>query len=175
MKRRPWTIAIAVGFLIAALAAPAGAHSTKGRIRIPLVKVVLTIDDVAYFFESYVHRELYRDRFEKSQRRFYVKAFVRIDQDGPLATVHFLTLDVKEKRDFPDRMQIRRGTDGVWTYTPPAGGDPVPLYTYVSKWSHYYQTYILPLSAGGMVIAAALFGLLRVGRRRLKKEMSADG
>jgi len=166
MIARCWTIAVALCFVIAALAPPAGAHSTKGRIKIPLEKVAPTIDDVAYFCESYVHREFYRERFEPSQRRFYVKAFVRIDQEGPVATVHFLTLDVKEKRDFHDRMQIRRGTDGVWTYTPATGGEPVPLYTYVTKWGHYYQTCILPLSAAGLVLSAAVFGLLRFGRRR---------
>jgi hypothetical protein len=166
MKFRRWTIAMVVCLMPLVLAAPSLAHSTKGRIRIPLEKVALTIDDVAYFCESYVHREFYRDRFEPNQRRFYVKAFMRIDQEGPVATVHFLTLDVKEKRDFPDQMQIRRGADGVWTYTPAAGGEPVPLYTYVTKWGHYYQTYILPLSAAGIVLAAAVFGLLRFGRRR---------
>ena len=169
MTRRPWTTVVVLCFLIAAPAAPAGAHSTRGRIKIPLEKAVLEIDDVAYFFESYVHREFYRDRFEKSQRRFYVKEFVRIDQDGPEAMVHFLTLDVKGNRDFHDRMQIRRGADGVWTYTPQAGG-PVPLYTYVKKWDHYYRIYILPLSAAGLALTAALLGWLRFGRRRLRPE-----
>jgi hypothetical protein len=169
MNPRLWTAVVLLGILSLAAAAPAAAHSTKGRIKIPLEKVAPTIDDVAYFCESYVHRELYRHRFENNQRRFYVKEFVRIDREGPVATIHFLTLDVKEKRDFPDRMQIRRGADGVWTYTPAAGGEPVPLYTYVTKWGYYYQTYVLPVSAAGTVLAVALFGLLRFGQRRRRQ------
>ena len=172
MTRCPWTAALVFCLLTTGPAAPAEAHSTKGRIKIPLEKAVLEVDDVAYFFESYVHRQLYRDRFEKSQRRFYVKAFLRIDQDGSLATVHFLTLDVKEKGDFPDRMQIRRGADGVWAYTPAAGKDPVPLYTYVARGRYTYRTYILPGAAAGLVLAAGFFGWLRFRRRRV---VPADG
>ncbi len=166
MKFRRWTIAMVACLMALMLAAPAWAHSTKGRVRVPLQKAVLEIDDVAYFFESYVHQEFYRDRIEPSRRRFYVKKFLRIDQDGPIATVHFLTLDVKEKRDFPDRMEIRRGNDDVWSYTPPAAGAPVPLYTYVTKWGYYYHKVVLPVSIAGILLAAALFGWLRFVRRR---------
>lgn len=174
-------LAAGICLLIVCISTEAEPHSTKGRIKIPLEKAVLEIDDVAYFFESYVHRQLYRDRYEQSRRRFYVKEFLRIDQDGPRATVHFLTLDVKEKRDFPDRMHIRRGSDGVWTWTPAEGESPVALYTYVRKWGYYYQKIILPVSAVGLVLTAVFWVWLRFKRHQavavgnLKKGDNSDG
>jgi len=160
-------IRIAVFLLLGIVAAePAAAHSTKGRIRVPLKKAVLAIDDVAYFFESYVHRQLYKDRYEKSNRRFYVKKFVRIDQQGPQATVHFITLDIKENRDFPDTMQISRGVDTIWVYRPGGKDAPVPLYTYVKKWEHYYRTYFVPALGAGVLVLAGVLGWLLFFRRK---------
>ena len=165
MKNRQWAAVALLCLLTTAMASPARAHSTKGRVRVPLEKAVLEIDDVAYFFESYVHREFYKDRFEKSRHRFYVKKFLRIDQAGDRATVHFLTLDVKEKNDIPDKMTIYRGEDGGWIYRPP-DGNPIPVYTYITRWNHYYRKVVLPVSIAGVLVAGAFLGWLRFGRRR---------
>ena len=141
-------------------------HSTKGRIKIPLEKAALSIDDVAYFVESYVHRELYAKHGAENKRRFYVKAFAGLDPGGNQAVVRFTVLDLKENRTFPDRMTIFRGDDGLWRYAPGGGDEVVPLYTYVKKWGYYYQRYIQPFSLIGAGIAVAALVLLRIRRRK---------
>jgi hypothetical protein len=148
------------------------AHSTAGRIKVDLTEKMPDMDDFAYFMESYVHRELYRNRFEQWEKRFYVKGFLRIDRSDNRAVVHFLTLDHKENSDFADRMSFQRSEDGRWLFNSDHG-EPVPVYTYVPKTRYYYEKYILPVSLAGLLSALALLFLLILRRRRAMK--SADG
>lgn len=162
------TATIMVGGAVAA-----HAHSTKGRIKIPLKKAVLSIDDVAYFVESYVHRRLYKDRFARSKRRFYVKEFVQVDQNGSRAEIRFIVLDMKNHATFTDAMNIYRGEGGIWRYRPGNESVPVELYTYVMKWGYYYQRYMIPVSAAGIVIAVVFLVWLRI-RNRKKGESTCE-
>lgn len=119
MRQR--TIACVLALFMAVLVVssavgPALAHSAKGRIKIALKKVAIEIDDIAYFAESYVHRQLYKKRFEKSKRRFYVKEFIAVDQSGDQVNIRFTVLDVKEHSTFDDTMMIERDKDGIWYY-----------------------------------------------------------
>ncbi|WP_319406540.1 hypothetical protein [uncultured Desulfosarcina sp.] len=149
--------------------ATAAAHSTKGRLRIPLAKEAIVIDDVAYFVESYVHRELYKTRYAKSKNRFYVRDFIAVDQKGDEAEIRFVVLDNKEKTTFPDAMRIRRNDDGVWTYLPQGSDMPLEMYTYVQKWGFYYQRYIFPASAAGILVSGVLLFFLRRQKHSRKR------
>jgi hypothetical protein len=170
MKRHPLIPAVIFFMLAAVLLAvgpsPVQAHSTKGRIKIPLEKEEIGVDDVAYFVESYVHRKLYKDRFVKHEKRFYVREFTTVEQHGNRAAIHFVVLDNKEKTTFPDAMTVNRGADGVWRYLPANVATPVELYTYVMKWGYYYQRYVLPISVVGAVLALFLLIFLRLIKRR---------
>jgi hypothetical protein len=170
MKRHPGICLTVILVLAAVLffgsTAAAWAHSTKGRIKIPLDKTEVGIDDVAYFVESYVHRQLYKDRYAQSKRRFYVKEFVRVEQKDRQAVVRFIVLDLKENASFPDAMTIERGTDGVWRYPPENGPAPVEIYTYVMKWGYYYKRYVLPISAAGAGLALFFLAVLRLRNRK---------
>lgn len=163
-------------FLLLVISFSAGsaqAHSTAGRIKIDLDRKQPTTDDFAYFMESYVHRQLYESEFEKWHKRFYVKEFLRVDQQGDRATVHFLTLDFKEKRDFPDSMTFERNRDGVWYYQPEKGGEKIVVHTYVMKWGYYYQRYILPASVAGLALGLSALALLFIKRRKTGPQQSA--
>lgn len=162
------------------LAATAQAHSTKGRIKVELNKAQPTVDDFAYFMESYVHRHLYKDRYEKYKGRFYLKDFVKLEQQGDRATVHFITLDFKAKTrgekykgksEFPETMIFQRDNQG-WFYQPLVG-DPVRVYTYVDKWGYYYQRYVLPGAGVGMVLALGSFTILRQRRKKAAAPQAA--
>ena len=144
----------------------AAAHSTAGRIKIDLDKKQPTTDDFAYFMESYVHRQLYEGKFEKWQKRFYVKDFLKVDQQGDRATVHFLTLDNMEKKDFADSMSFTRGWNGTWHFQPENSSEQIPVYTYVMKWGYYYERYILPGSIAGLAVGVSALGLLVVKRKK---------
>ena len=155
-----------VCLLIIALSGSAFAHSTKGRIKIPLSKKTLEIDDVAYFMESYVHRHFYKGKYEKAEKRFYVNKFLKIDQDRNEAMVYFKTLDNKTKKIFDDKMLLHRQPCGVWVYV---GSDEIrPMYTYVKKTGYYYKKYVLPISSGGIFLAVCVLGFLRFRKRKQK-------
>jgi hypothetical protein len=144
---------------------PAQAHSTKGRKKVPLKKEILGIDDIAYFAESYVHRHLYKNRFEKPERRFYVKEFIAVEQEGSRARIRFIVLDLKENTTFEDVMTIVRGLDGSWYYQPDRDAKRVELYTYVKKWAYYYKTYVVPGSVAGITLGLGSLGVLRARKR----------
>lgn len=149
------------------------AHSTKGRIKISLSKKLPTVDDFAYFMESYVHRQFYIGKFEKPDKRFYVKDFKRVEHKGNTATVHFITLDNKEKSSFDDKMTFQRRSDGVWFYTEPTGKE-VTVYTYVMKWGYYYNKYIFPLSLFGLAAGIVALIFLFIRRRNTAVHQTAE-
>ncbi|MCG8552942.1 MAG: hypothetical protein MI799_21250 [Desulfobacterales bacterium] len=150
------------------------AHSTKGRLKVPLDKDVLTIDDIAYFFESFVHREFYKGKYEKPDKRFYVNEFLGVDQEAGKAVVRFRTLDmskglkpkeIKQGRGtFEDQATIIRLLSGVWAIEAP-GGELVQMYTYVPKWGYYYGKYVMPISVAGIVLGVGILVLLRFKNR----------
>ncbi|MBU1195042.1 MAG: hypothetical protein KKE62_04260 [Proteobacteria bacterium] len=145
---------------------PAQAHSTQDRVKIPLDKDVLEIDDIAYFIESHVHRQFYNDRYEQAEKRFYVESFTRIEQLGDRADIYFKTLDVKTNDTFDDKISILRMENGKWAMK--TKGRTTEIYTYVTKSSYYYKTYIFPLAAVGVVLAGLEMIFLRLKNRRGK-------
>ncbi|ABA88130.1 type IV pilus biogenesis protein PihB [Syntrophotalea carbinolica DSM 2380] len=160
-------------FLLGGSAVCAQANETKGRIRIPLSRGTIGIDDVAFFAKSYVHRQMYRERYADSKGRFYITQFLGVDQKGKEADIRFIVLDVKRNNEFPASMSISRGGDGVWRYRSENGNVSVEIYTYVMKWTYYYQRYLLPVSASGLVLAAGLLVYLRLGKGKKKLQKSA--
>ncbi len=146
----------------------AHAHSTKGRIKILLEKKTVTVDDMAYFIESYVHRQKYKGKYEKSKNRFYVKDFIKVEQKDGTAEVFFTVLDVKKSRTFEDFMSFVRNTDGIWGYVNESGAEVAKVYTYVKKTSYYYKKYVLPVSCTGLVLAGGGFIFIRMRRKRSK-------
>ncbi len=152
------------------------AHSTKGRMRVPLEKEVLTIDDIAYFFESYVHREFYKGKFERPEKRFYVNTFLGVDQQGDRAIVRFKTLDMSKgfkakdikqgKGIFEDHATIVRLDSGIWAFEVP-GKTPVEMYTYVKKTAYYYKKYVMPVSIAGLALGVGILALLRLKKRKI--------
>lgn len=141
------------------------AHSTKGRMKIDLALEQPTVNDFAYFMESYVNKELYRGKFDKWENRFYVKDFKAVELKGNQAVVSFIRLDVKEKQDSDESMTFTREKDGIWYYYP-STGERVKVYTFVMKWAYYYQTYVLPISISGLIVSACGLGALHFMRRR---------
>jgi len=163
--RMIWRLAALVVFLLPLLSGTAQAHSTKGRLKVDLRAERPTVDDFAYFMESYVHTELYRDRYGDWEKRFYVKSFSGIEFERGQAVVHFIRLDTKEKQDRAESMTFTRGKDGVWQYADGRGGN-IRVYTYVMKWRYYYERYILPGSAIGLFVVGGGYGVFWLGRRR---------
>ncbi len=141
------------------------AHSTKGRMKIDLALKQPTVNDFAFFMESYVNKELYRGKFDKWENRFYVKDFKSVDLKGNKAVVSFIRLDAKEKADVDETMTFTREKDGIW-YFYPDSGERVKVYTFVMKWAYYYQTYVLPFSIPGLIVSVGVLGTLSFMRRR---------
>jgi hypothetical protein len=160
-------MAVSLFCLLAVCAAPASAHSTKGRVKAPLSKAEPGINDVAYFIESYVHRSLYSEAAGGRQERYYVKDFISINREGNRARIDFTVLDKKENRSFPETMTIERGADGVWIYRPESGGTPVEVFTFVKKGAITPREEKAALSITGFLAAA---GLVLVIRNRRKKK-----
>lgn len=145
---------------------PARAHDTSNRIKIPMDKDTPEIDDVAYFIESHVHWQFYNDRYEQAEKRFYVDSFTKIEQLGDRADILFKTMDVKTNDTFDDRITIHRMENGTWALK--TRDKTLEMYTYVTKFSYYYKTYILPLAAVGLVLAGLEIIFLRLKNRKKK-------
>lgn len=169
--------------LVLGLQGMAMAHSTKGRMKVPLDKDQLAIDDIAYFFESYVYREFYKDKFEKPDKRFYVNQFLGVDQNGNHAVVRFRTLDMSQgfkakdikqgKGIFEDKAAIVRLDSGVWAIEVP-GKKPVEMYTYVKKTSYYYKKYVMPVSIAGLALGVGILVLLRLKGKKGTKNGAVE-
>lgn len=155
------------------VALDARAHSTKGRVKVPLDKDELCVDDLAYYVESYVHRHLYKGKKEPSKQRFYVKEFIRLDQLDKRATIHFEVLDNKTKGNFKDAMVFVQQPDGQWVNPQPAAPRLKPVFTYVAKNSYRYKKYVLPLSGVGLAVGGVVLLMLRVRRFFVEKKAAA--
>jgi len=127
-------------FGLLALAGPALAHSTKDRVKMPLSFSRPGVDDVAYFIESYVHRELYSDGTSATENRFVVRDFAAVEQNGDTAVVRFVTLDKNGNKSFEDSMTLERGAGGIWRYQPTSGGEPLEVFTFVTKTRYHWET-----------------------------------
>lgn len=138
MKKAMTALLTVIGLLI--LAGPVLAHSTAGRVKVPLDFKQPEVDDVAYFIESYVHRELYSDGTAGTENRFVVKDFIKVEQDKDTAVVRFVTLDKKDNNSFEDSMALQRGSGGVWLYQPKNGGEPLELHTYITTARYNWET-----------------------------------
>ena len=145
---------------------PCQAHSTKGRIKVALDKDKLVINDIAYFAESYVHRHLYKDKYKKAEKRFYVNKFINIEQNKESAVIYFKTLDVKTKNIFKDQITITRLKNGKWVFNPQNSKETIEMFTYIKKSTYYYNKYVLPMSATGLALGLLGFGLLRIKKRK---------
>ncbi len=151
---------VVTGILSLFICGVVAAHSTKGLMKAPLKKDALTVNDVAFFVESFVMRELYNDK----NFRFIVKDFVSVKQEGRKAVVDFEVFDKKDNRSFPEKMEIAQGTDGVWSYTP-KGGEPVAMFTFVSKGSQAGGGSLQELLMGGFALAAAVLGVFVIRKK----------
>jgi len=127
-------------FGLVVLSGPALAHSTKDRVKIPLNFGQPGVDDVAYFVESYVHRDLYSDKTSATENRFVVKDFIAMEQSGDTAVVRFITLDKKDNSNFEGSMALARGAGGIWRYQPKDGGEPLEVFTYVTRARYHWET-----------------------------------
>ncbi len=137
------------------------AHSTKGRIKVPLDKAVIDVDDVAYFAESFVYRQLYNDNTRETQNRFFIREFTGIDCKNGTAQVSFVVLDKKNNDIFNDTLDFKRDKNKIWYYHPPGSFQPIEIFTYVPKNSYYLKKYGLFIS---MAAVAVFFGLLMMFR-----------
>ncbi len=135
--RAAWLLAI---FGLVVMAGPALAHNTKDRVKIPLNFGQPSVDDVAYFVESYVHRELYSDKTSATESRFVVKDFIAVEQSGDKAVVRFITLDKKDNSNFEDSMTLERGAGEIWRHRPKGGGEPLEVFTFVTKTRYHWET-----------------------------------
>jgi len=151
--------------LLLALSDTAMAHSKKGRMKIDLTVEEPTVNDFAFFIESYVNKELYRDKFDKWDSRFYVKDFKTVEHKDNRATVSFIVLDTKERSDFDDSMTFEREENGIWFYHTPKG-EHIKVYTFVMKGAYYYRNYVLPFAIPGMVLSVCGLGTLFFLRKR---------
>ncbi len=165
-------------FGLLALAGPALAHSTKDRVKMPLNFSQPGVDDVAYFVESYVHRELYSDGTSGTENRFVVREFTAVEQDGDTAVVRFITLDKKGNRNFEDSMTLTRGAGGVWQYQPKGGGEPLEVFTFVTKTRYHWETswkrIIYILGALACLSPAALWYVKREERKAAARAAMAE-
>ncbi|MCK5162528.1 MAG: hypothetical protein KAQ72_02360 [Desulfobacula sp.] len=151
---------------------PSWAHSTKGRIKVVLDKDTLVIDDIAYFAESYVHRHLYRGKYKKSEKRFYVNKFINLEQNKNHAVINFKTLDAKLKNIFNDTITINRLENGRWVFNPQNGEKAIEMFTYIKKSTYYYNKYVLPISAAGLALALSGLGFIRIKKRKELRRQS---
>ncbi len=147
------------------LASNAMAHSTQGRLKVDLKKDQPTVDDVAFYVESYVNREKYAQSGKVTKNRFIVDDFLRMDYAPGSATVTFRVLDKKENRKFEDTVVLKRTNKKRWINE--ADGDKV-VYTFVNKALYNYTHYILPgLGVTALLASLSYLSTLLQKRRRL--------
>ena len=139
---------------------------SKNTIRINLDREQPTVDDFAFFMESYVHRHFYKGKFPVSEKRFYLKEFSGLKQEGNKITVKFLTLDNKTKKTFADSMDFTRIPAGNWIYITD-NGEKKEVYTYVNKFGYYYQKFHLSSVFGtGLAAGLVIFGVMRLKQKK---------
>jgi hypothetical protein len=168
-------IAGIVGIVLLALlcAGQAPAHNIKDRVKVPMDMDAPAVDDVAYFVESYVFAHLYDDGTAATHERFMVREFDTVEQNGAEIVVRFTTLDKKGNKSMEDSMAMRRGPDGVWLYQPAGGGEPMEVYTYVTRAAFNWETRWKPLLMGLGALAALSPAALWHVRRRERRAMAA--
>lgn len=169
MQKRVIMILMAAVFMISFAAGPAWAHSTKGRIKIQLTQKTVTVNDMAYFIEFYVHKVKYLKKYKTIKNRFYLKEFIRVDQDGDNAEVFFTVHDFRKDVSFDDSVKFIRNKDHTWSYICENGEVGDPVYTYVKKTDYYAEKYVFPVAGVGLVLALGAFVFLRF-KRKDKKE-----
>lgn len=171
MKKAIIGLLAVVGLLL--LAGPVLAHSTAGRVKVPLDFKQPEVDDVAYFIESYVHRELYSDGTAGTENRFVVKNFNGLEMNGDRLVVRFTTLDKKGNASFDDSMTLLRGKDDVWRFEPKNGGAALEVYTYITTTRYNWETRWKRLSIlFGALLCLSPLALWHV-RRSERKAMAA--
>jgi hypothetical protein len=141
------------------------AHSTVGKIKVPLNKDTLTIDNLAFFTESYVHRYLYKDKYEPSKSRFYVSTFTNVTQENDKAVLLFVTFDKKENSRFDESLTFFRQKNGQWMYAPENADTPLEVFHFITKTEYYSRKSIVP--AGILMVVA--IGFLVMQRRKKKR------
>lgn len=142
MKR--YVMAWALLFMVA-FASTAFGHSTQGRKKVNLKADQPTVDDVAYYVESYVNRYKYADTYPDSNNRFIAEEILGVEahheHPGEAVTVHFRVLDKKENRKFEDNLVLDRTDKGLWVNNEDGGK---VIYTYVSRFLYNYTHYVIP-------------------------------
>lgn len=165
MQKRMIMTLMAAMLMVALATGSAWAHSTKGRIKIQLTKESVTVDDMAYFIEYYVHKVKYAEKYENIKNRFYLKEFERIEQDGESAEVFFTVHDFRKDVSFDDSVKFIRDKDHAWSYIRENGEVGEPIYTYVKKTDYYGEKYVFPVAGVGLVLALGAFVFLRFKRK----------
>jgi len=170
MKKQRSKLFSAIGmiafWMVFSFGGTASAHSTKGRIKVPLDQETIAIDDVAYFVESHVHRQLYDDRTPETRNRFFVNEFIKLNLQGPTAEVHFRVLDKKTNIQFNESLRLSRNTNGIWQYQPPDGAAPVELHTFVTRGAYYWSKYGTRIRIGTAILCCGLTALVIYLKRR---------
>jgi len=141
----------------------ADAHSTKGRKKVFLKKDVITKDDMAYYIESYVHRKKYKDLYEKSNNRFYVEDFTKVEQKDKTADIFFTVLDVKNNKTFKDSMHFKKSSKGIWVHIDENKKNIGQVYTYISK-KKSYSKYTVFFHCIVIALGAGIFIFMRIKR-----------
>ena len=146
------------------------AHSTEGRVKVPLDQANPTYDDFAYFIEPYVNQEKYKGVHKPHTGRFYPmdNDEMTFETTGREALATFEVLDVRGDKRFMDTMRFVRGDDGIWRYMEAEGG-PREVYTYIPRSSYIMGTYIQPAAMIGLPLLLVFLVVLRLKKKRNAK------
>ncbi len=143
------------------------AHSTEGRIKVPLDWAKPTYDHFAYFIEPHVNREFYKGRHQPYMGRFYVVDFHRVEHSKNTAKVHFVVLDVRSNARFDDHMSFTRAEQGGWQYLD-AEDQTHDVFTFIPEWQHFLQQHVQPTAMVGLPLLLLVLLLLRFRKRKVK-------
>jgi hypothetical protein len=128
-------------FLLAFQCSEALSHVPKGTRQLLLDEDVLTVDDVANHLMLHVLKDKYRDQFEDSQSRFFLKEFKEIRREKDMAEVFYVVLDAVESRRFEDSTVFRRNKEGIWINTEVPDKEVIK---YEKESAYYYRKLVVP-------------------------------
>jgi len=166
-------ISLLLLFVLVFTAGTAQAHSTKGRIKVPLEKETIGVDDVAYFIESHVHKRMYSDNTESTKDRFVVSEFIGLTRNASKADVRFIVLDKRTNDTFEGAITLERGENGVWCFPGGNGLEAMDVTTYVPKGAYYWEKYSVGISVSGIFFCLCIL-VYSIYQRKLERSLDGD-